>query len=43
MLRGKALIEENDDSLAKINNAAYKPFKLALRELIIKLITSQNQ
>jgi len=28
--------------LVKINNDAYIPFKLALRELISKLITSQN-
>jgi len=28
--------------LVKINNAAYQPFKLALWELIINLITSQN-
>jgi len=42
-LRGKALIEENGYSLVKSNNAAYKPFKLALRELISKLITSQNE
>jgi len=41
-LRGKALIEENGYSLVKINNTAYKPFKLALRELSSKLITSQN-
>ena len=39
---GKALIEENGCSLVKINNVAYKPFKLALWELISKLITSQN-
>ena len=30
-LRGKALIEGNGCSLVEINNAAYKPFKLALR------------
>jgi hypothetical protein len=41
--RGKALIDGNGYSLIKINNAAYKPFKLALRELSIKLITSQNE
>jgi hypothetical protein len=29
--------------LVKINNAACRPFKLALRELISKLITSQNE
>jgi hypothetical protein len=29
-LRGNALIEENGCSLVEINNAAYKPFKLAL-------------
>jgi len=29
--------------LVKINNAAYKPFKLALREFRSKLITSQNE
>jgi len=42
-LRGKALIEENGYSLIKINNAAYKPFKLALRECTSKLITSQKE
>jgi len=42
-LRGKALIEENGYSLVKINNAAYKPFKLALGEFHSKLITSQNE
>jgi hypothetical protein len=42
-LRGKALIEENGYSLVKINNAACKPFKLALWELVSKLITSQNE
>jgi len=41
-LRGKVLIEENGCSLVEINNAACKPFRLALRELISKLITSQN-
>jgi len=35
-LRGKALIKENGCSLVKINNAAYKPFKLALRGLLRK-------
>jgi len=30
-LIGKALIEENSYSIVKINNAAYTPFKLALR------------
>jgi len=39
--RDKALIEENGYSLVKINNAVYKPFKLALWELSSKLITSQ--
>jgi len=37
------LIEENGYSLVKINNAACKPFKLALWELSSKLITSQNE
>ena len=32
-LRGKALIAKNGYSLVKINNAAYKPFKLALGSL----------
>jgi len=36
------LIEENGYSLVKINNAASKPFKLALRELISKLKKSQK-
>jgi len=35
------LIAENGYSLVKINNAAYKPFKLALWELARKVITSQ--
>jgi len=30
-------------ALVKINNAAYKPFKLALGEFRSKLITSQNE
>jgi len=42
-LRGKALIEENGYSLLKIYNAAYKLFKLALRELSSKLIASQDE
>jgi hypothetical protein len=42
-LRGKALIDENGYFLVKINNAAYKPFKLALREFRSKLITSQSE
>jgi len=42
-LRGKALIEENGYSLVKIKNAAYKPFKLTLRELSSNQITSQNE
>jgi hypothetical protein len=29
--------------LVEINNAAYKPFKLGLRELSSKLITSKNE
>jgi len=33
-LRGKALIEDNGYSLVEINNATYKPFKLALRGLL---------
>ena len=37
------MIEENGYSLVKINNAACKPFKLALRELSSNLITSQNE
>jgi hypothetical protein len=41
-LRSKALIEENGYSLVKINNAAYKSFKLALRELSSDSITAQN-
>jgi hypothetical protein len=40
--RGKALIDDNGYFLIKINNAAYMPFKLTLRELISKLITAQN-
>ncbi|WP_019027637.1 hypothetical protein [Colwellia piezophila] len=36
------MIAENGYSLVKINNAAYKPFKLALWELNINLITAQN-
>jgi hypothetical protein len=35
-LRGKALIEENGCSLVEINNAAYKPLKLALRGRLSK-------
>jgi len=35
-LRGKAFIEDNGCSLIEINNAAYKPFKLALRGLLSK-------
>jgi len=35
------LIAENGYSLVKINNATYKPFKLALWELVRKVITSQ--
>ncbi|HBY88473.1 MAG TPA: hypothetical protein DEO86_21685 [Colwellia sp.] len=35
-LRGNALIEENGCSLIEINNAAYKPFKLALRGYLSK-------
>ena len=31
---GKTLIKENGYSLVKINNAAYKPFKLALGSLL---------
>jgi len=38
-LRGKALIAKNGCSLVKISNAAYKPFKLTLRELIRKAVT----
>jgi len=34
------LIEENGCSLVKINNAAYKPFKLALRGLMRKACSS---
>jgi len=41
-LRSKALIEENGYSLVKINNAAYKPFKLALRELARCALISLN-
>jgi hypothetical protein len=39
-LIGKALIEENSYSIVKINNAAYMPFKLALRGLQIKPCSS---
>jgi len=39
-LRGKALIEENGCSLVEINNAAYMPFKLALRGLLSKSCSS---
>jgi len=39
---GKALIEENGYSLVKINNAAYRPFRLALWELSSDMITAQN-
>jgi len=35
------LIAGNGYSLSKINNAAYKPFKLALWELVRKVITLQ--
>jgi len=35
-LRGKALVAENGYSLIKINNAAYKPFKLTLGSLSVK-------
>ena len=38
---GVALIAENGYSLVKINNAAYKPFKLAPWELVRKVIISQ--
>ena len=41
--RGKALILSNGHSLAQINNAAYKPFKLTLWEFSSKLITAQNE
>jgi len=37
------LIEDNGYSLVEINNAACKPFKLALRVLSSNLITSQNE
>jgi len=37
----KALITGNGYSICKINNAAYKSFKLALRELVKKVITLQ--
>ena len=40
-LLGKALIAENGYSIVKINNAAYKPFQLALWELGRKMITAQ--
>jgi len=36
------VIEGNGYSLIKINNEAYNPFKLALREFISELITAQN-
>jgi len=36
------LIEDNGCSLVKINNAAYKPFKLALRELAQCPLTALN-
>tara|TARA_B110001454_G_scaffold179331_1_gene172498 strand:- start:115 stop:294 length:180 start_codon:yes stop_codon:yes gene_type:complete len=39
-LRGKALIEENGCSLVEINNAEYKPFKLALKGLLSKPCSS---
>ena len=41
-LRGKALIEENGNSLFKNNNAACKYFKLALWELARRTLTSLN-
>ncbi|AAZ25248.1 hypothetical protein CPS_3691 [Colwellia psychrerythraea 34H] len=36
------MIEENGYSLVKVNNAAYKPFKLALWEFVQCLLTSLN-
>jgi len=39
-LRGKALSEEN--GFLKINNTAYKPFKIALRELVRGNITAAD-
>jgi hypothetical protein len=36
------LIEENGCSLVEINNKAYEPFKLALRELVRGAIIAQN-
>jgi hypothetical protein len=39
-LIGKALIVDNGFSLIKINNAACKPFKLALQELSSDSITA---
>ena len=39
---GKALIAENGCSLVKINNAAYKLFKLALWELTRAATIAQN-
>ncbi|WP_448246286.1 hypothetical protein [Thalassotalea agariperforans] len=36
------MIEENGYSLVKINNAAYKPLKLALWERMGSMITAQN-
>ncbi|AAZ26860.1 hypothetical protein CPS_1051 [Colwellia psychrerythraea 34H] len=36
------MIEENGYSLVKINNAACKPFKLALWELVLCPLASLN-
>ena len=40
---GKALIEENGYSLAKINNATCKAFKFSYREFINKRITTNKK
>lgn len=41
-IRDKVLIEDNNYSIVKINNVAYKPYKFTLWEFINVKIIAQN-